>query len=66
MRPRIKAQKLPVLVYTTSQDKEKQSLAKFNRKCRLHQHGYKRWYASLFPVESRDHQTGPNPDTSAW
>ena len=32
MRPRIKKQKYPVLVYTTSQDKEKQALAKFNRK----------------------------------
>lgn len=32
MRPRIKTQKHPVLVYTTSQDKEKQALAKFNRK----------------------------------
>lgn len=31
MRPRIKIQKHPVLIYTTSQDKEKQSLAKFNR-----------------------------------
>ena len=31
MRPRIKTQKHPVLIYTTSQDKEKQSLAKFNR-----------------------------------
>lgn len=32
MRPRIKKQKYPVLVYTTSQDKEMQALAKFNRK----------------------------------
>lgn len=31
MRPRIKTQKHPVLIYTTSQDKEKQALAKFNR-----------------------------------
>jgi hypothetical protein len=32
MRPRIKTQKYPVLVYTTSQDKQKKELAKFNRK----------------------------------
>ena len=31
MRPRIKTQKHRVLVYTASQDKEKQTLAKFNR-----------------------------------
>lgn len=32
MRPRIKTQKHPILVYTTSQDKQMQALAKFNRK----------------------------------
>lgn len=32
MRPRIKNQKRPVLIYTTSKDKEKVELAKYNRK----------------------------------
>ena len=32
MRPRIKKHKLPVLVYTTSKDKEMQELAAYNRK----------------------------------
>jgi hypothetical protein len=32
MRPRIKNQKRPILIYTTSKDKEKVELAKYNRK----------------------------------
>ena len=35
MRPRIKKQKEPILIYTTSKDKEMVELAKYNRKTYL-------------------------------